>query len=491
MNMKRKFFTDLLTIQMIKIELKLPLILFVLFGIYMPSIAQQPSSEYRMVDVRTKVYVNDGSRHYTEYQANETRTVDLLRDFKKEEGAVDQSKYGGWLEHKEEATGFFHVKKIDERWWGIDPSGYRYFNMALNSINEGKSENNIRAFKEKFGESEIWIEKTLELLQDNGFNGAGSWSDVEAIRLVNEKSDNPFSYTINWNFMSSYGKKRGGTFQVPGHTGYPNSAIFLFDPEFEIFCDEHAQQLLETKDDPNLFAYFSDNELPFQLQALDNYLRLPKGDHGRVAAEKFLLDRGIVKKRITDEDREQFLALVGDRYFSIVSKAIKKYDPNHLFIGSRFYGNEKSNEAFIRSTSKYLDTVSFNYYGAWTPSAELMANWTRWAEIPFLVTEYYAKGEDSGLPNMSGAGFIVKTQEDRGLFYQNFNLALLESNNCIGWHYFKYQDNDPSLKDAEPSNIDSNKGIVDQHYNPWIEMLDKMKELNQQVYNIIKYFDSL
>ena len=30
--------------------------------------------------------------------------------------------------------------------------------------------------------------------------------------------------------MSSYGKKRGGTFQKPGHTGYPNDCIFVFDP---------------------------------------------------------------------------------------------------------------------------------------------------------------------------------------------------------------------------------------------------------------------
>lgn len=489
--MKRTLFINLSTIKMMKIQLKSRLILLVVFGIQMPLIAQQSSSEHRLVDVRTKVYVNDGSRHYTEYQPNVTRTVDLLQEFKKEDGPVDQSEYGGWLEHKEEATGFFHVKKIGERWWGIDPSGYRYFNMALNSINEGKSENNTRAFEKKFGESEIWMKKTIELLQDNGFNGAGSWSDVEAIRQANENSDNPFSYTINWNFMSSYGKKRGGTFQVPGHTGYPNSAIFVFDPEFEKFCDEHARQLLEYKNDPNLFAHFSDNELPFQHKALDNYLSLPEGDYGRVAAEKFLLDRGIVKEQITEDLREQFLALVGDRYFSIVSKAIKKYDPNHLFIGSRFYGSEKTSEAFIRSTSKYLDALSFNYYGAWTPSAELMANWMKWAEIPFLVTEYYAKGEDSGLPNISGAGFIVKTQEDRGLFYQNFNLALLESKNCIGWHYFKYQDNDPSLKNAEPSNIDANKGIVDLHYNPWTQMIDKMKELNVQVYSIIKYFDGL
>ena len=46
---------------------------------------------------------------------------------------------------------------------------------------------------------------------------------------------------------------------------------------------------------------------------------------------------------------------------------------------------------------------------------------------PFIVTEWYAKGMDSGMANTTGAGFVVKTQADRGRFYQNFTLGLLES----------------------------------------------------------------
>jgi hypothetical protein len=118
-----------------------------------------------------------------------------------------------------------------------------------------------------------------------------------------------------------------------------------------------------------------------------------------------------------------------------------------------------------------------------------MANWTKWSGRPFIITEYYTKGEDSGMPNQSGAGWIVKTQKDRGLFYQNYNLALLESKNCVGWHYFKYQDNDPTETGADPSNTDSNKGIVNNIYELWTPMMELMKELNTRVYDIIDYFD--
>ena len=37
------------------------------------------------------------------------------------------SKYGGFKDIKVKATGFFHVEKIDEKWWFVDPEGYLFF----------------------------------------------------------------------------------------------------------------------------------------------------------------------------------------------------------------------------------------------------------------------------------------------------------------------------------------------------------------------------
>ncbi|WP_372936131.1 hypothetical protein [Seonamhaeicola sp.] len=453
-------------------------------------VAQNTTSDYVMVDAKVKVYHSDGTRSYKDYQPFKTRTLKHLPNFNPK-GDVKLSKYGGDMSQpQQEATGFYHVKKIGDRWWGIDPLGYPYFNIALNSVNTGKSERTKAAFNKKFQTKENWINETINMLQENGFNCAGSWSDVKAITEANKVLNKPFAYTINWNFMSSYGSKRGGTHQQPGHTGYPNDAIFVFDPDFETFCNQRAKKLIEYKDDPNLFGYFSDNEMPFKFKALDNYLGLPKDEHGYKAAIKWLKEKDITKDDITDEHREEFMAFVADKYFSIVSSAIKKYDPNHMYIGARFYANEKNHELFMKTAGKYLDIISNNYYNHWTPDEQDMKNWTDWSGRPFIVTEYYTKGEDSGMGNTSGAGWIVRTQEDRGLFYQNYNLALIESKNCVGWHYFKYQDNDPTAKGVDPSNIDANKGIVTNEYEVWTPMMEKMKAINNNVYNLIEYFDA-
>jgi hypothetical protein len=449
----------------------------------------KPEQKYIPVDARVRVYHSDGTRTYNEYKPFETRTVDILAGYKPPKKAIKKSKYGGNTHLQTTATGFFHVKKIGDRWWAIDPEGYYYINVALNSISTGRSERNKQALQERFGTKENWITETIQLLQENGFNCAGSWSDVDAIIEANKTLEKPMAYCINWNFMSSYGRARGGTYQLPGHTGYPNSAIFVFDPEFASFCDQHARQLTKTKDDPNLFGHFSDNEMPFRFNSLDNYLALPENEPGHTAAKNWLAEKNIKAEEITDKHREEFMVLVADTYFSIVSNAIKKYDPNHMYIGARFYSSEKNNAAFMKTAGKYLDIVSNNYYNKWTPDSTDMVNWETWTGKPFIITEYYTKGEDSGMPNQSGAGWIVRTQKDRGLFYQNYNLALLESKNCVGWHYFKYQDNDPTATGVDPSNIDANKGIVNNDYQVWEQMMEEMKELNLQVYSIIEHFD--
>jgi len=398
--------------------------------------------------------------------------------------------YGGLKKIQHTATGFFRAEKINGRWWIITPDGHPCINMSVNAVTLGNSDKQKEHFRKIFGTREKWTADTRNYLQSLGFNGLGAWSDYKLFIADEQQKKNPLAYTIIWNFMNSYGKERGGTYQKPGHIGYPNDAIYVFGPEFETFCDTHAKQLTVYKNDKNLFGHFSDNELPFYEKTLDKFLSLPNSnDPGRKAAEVWLKKQGIEKSNITKDTRSRFLAFVGARYFSIVSKAIKKYDPNHLYLGSRLHTTEKHDENFMKEAGRYLDVVAINYYNRWTPVKDEMADWVRWTGKPFLITEWYVKAEDSGLPNTAGAGWIVKTQKDRGFFYQNYTLALLESKGCVGWHWFKYQDNDPDQKNVEPSNIDSNKGMVDNSYNSYEDLASAMKEINVQTFRIIEYFD--
>jgi hypothetical protein len=421
------------------------------------------------------------------WTAKETRS--LADVFGESSLSLDEklSRFGGLASRKEKATGFFHTAKIAGRWWLVDPEGCLFLHRAVNSVSMLRPTAAQAAWKKQFASESEWAEKTTELLRSHGFNGLGAWSDTEKMRAVSH----PLAYTRIWNFMSSYGKKRGGTYQKAGHTGYPGDCLFVFDPAFEAFCDEHARQLAKDKDDPYLLGHFSDNELPFREDALKRYLALPASDHGHQAALQWLRARHGKEadaKNIKAADLSAFLEFMAERYFRIVGAAIKRHDPNHLYLGSRFHGSALRLPELYRAAGKHVDVVSVNYYHGWTPDPKRMEMWAKEAGKPFLITEWYAKAEDSGMANTSGAGWLVKTQRDRGLFYENFSLGLLASKDCVGWHWFKYIDNDPTDVRADPSNKDSNKGILNNRYEPYTPLLDSMKALNQRSYGLIDHF---
>jgi hypothetical protein len=422
------------------------------------------------------------------WKAFPTRALEDLPPLTTSPADLATSSYGGIRQKQVEPTGFFYATKKAGRWWLVDPEGCPFIYRGVSSVKTISSRDAEAALKKVYGSRPSWARGTATLLTEHGFNGVGAWSDNDELRQVTPH----LVYTLIWNFMSSYGKERGGTFQQPGHTGYPSDCIFVFDPEFEGFCDRHARQLLATKDDPWLLGHFSDNELPFKRETLRNYLSLPVGDPGFQAAREWLQARhgaAATVNDVTPRDEEEFLGYVADRYFRIVSGAIKRHDPSHLYLGARVHGASLRFPEVFRAAGPYVDVMSVNYYRAWTPSSEHLEMWEREAGKPVLITEWYAKGEDSGLANTSGAGWLVKTQRDRGLFYQNFTLALLESRVCVGWDWFKYIDNDPAATGVDPSNVDSNKGIVSNRYQPYEPMLGTMKELNDRILAIVEHFD--
>lgn len=449
--------------------------------------AQAPNEYSLKVE---SMVANSEKKIYGQWKWYDTRAIQTLEGFSVKK-KIKTDKYGGRKDKRVNATGFFRSQKIDGRWWIVDPDGYLMINIALNNVATAASDSSKQLMNQVFGSKEKWADKTKDLMVELGYNALGAWSDNTAFQQLKDQQKKPFSYTIIKGFMSDYGKKKGKTFQLPGHTGYPDNTIFVFDPEFEAFCDDYAKSLAANKDDKNLFGYFSDNEMPFQRLSLDRYLaKKDTTDPGCIAAKKWLQERGITIKEITDKDRNAFLGVMAEKYYSVVSKAIKKYDPNHLYLGSRLHSYEKKVAEVFTAAGKYVDVIAVNYYREWTPLKEDVINWEAWSGKPFIITEWYTKGEDSGMPNYSGAGWIVRTQKDRGLFYQHFTLALLESKNCVGFHWFKYQDNDPSNLKTDPSNRDANKGIVALDYKPYSELTNRMKELNSNVYSIIDFFDT-
>jgi hypothetical protein len=262
---------------------------------------------------------------------------------------------------------------------------------------------------------------------------------------------------------------------------FSDGIIPVFDPEYTDFCDNHAQQLIENKDDPYLLGHFSNNELPIYDNTtygnlLDRFLAIQdKSDPNYLAAKNWIVDRKGQNYTLSAEDREQFHGFVTGTYYKITSEAIKRYDPNHLYLGSRLHGAAKRMPSIFIEAGKYVDMISINVYSTWTPSTEEMDRWSAGGK-PFFVTEFYAKAEDSGLGNATGAGWLVPTQDDRAKFFENFTLALIEHPGCVGYHYFRYIDNN-----------DSNKGLLDVNYNWWEPMKNSFYKVARDIYSLREF----
>ncbi len=422
------------------------------------------------------------------------KTIDRLPGFRYSSDP-ELNAYGSYKICKSSGTGFFRVEKKGDRWWIVDPEGFPFIHKGVAVFRAGKSVGQQASLIEKYGSSVDWVKQESEFLKEYGFNGTGAWSDVDLMRDNNAN----LVYTIIVNPMASYKrdhlKKFDGKYEEAGWQGYRYDLAMVFDSEFDAHVEKTISTIVKYKNDKFLLGYYTDNELPWVNDALFRHItKLDSSEAGYRAAKKWLDKRKgkqATASDITPEDELAFSAFYFETYMKKVTSAIRKYDPNHMYLGCRFNqeDEELSNPAIFNVAGKYMDIISINHYRKWEPVQSIMKNWADWSGRPFLITEWYTKGEDSGLPNNSGAGWNVPTQKDRGYFYQNFTIELLKSQACVGWHWFTYQDNDPLDLTTDPSNRDSNKGIVSSNFEPYYDLLVNMKALNNRVYQLINYLD--
>ncbi len=455
------------------------------------SLSGQPILYKDSVLVSAKIWSRDSSRNiqYSDWKKFSSHTIDMLDGFKSAD-AEKQSRYGGYQSVKYNATGYFRTEKNQHRWMIIDPDGYEFIVAAINGIRQGKSPDNEASFQLKFGGSvEKWISTEIRTARKLGFNTAGSWSDVDAITNYNKTSDTPFAYTTQLSLLGGYMKV--AVKNNPSRKGQP-AVAFILDDDFSVYCDTACKKLVSLSNDANLLGHFSDNEIAFMQTEFKEIIALSdKANKCYIAAIELMKRNQVDATTVTKDQKEQLMGWIAGKYFETVSKYIRRYDPNHLIIGSRLHSSAKNNHYIIEAAAPYVDVNSINYYGYWQPQNNHIADWSKWSDKPFFITEFYTKGEDADMANISGAGWLVKSQSDRGIHYQNFCLELLKAKNCVGWHWFRYQDNDPNDPSADPSNKDANKGLVTKHYEVYEKMAVWMEQLNNNKYRISKYFDSL
>jgi hypothetical protein len=385
--------------------------------------------------------------------------------------AAARTVFGGTVQGAHTATGFFRVEFADGRWWFIDPAGGRFISRGLNSVNPRdaiafhKSQNLIPL------DIEQWARDSRQLIADSGFNTLGAWS---ADRLFTEPHLR-VPYTRVLHLASAFGFAIGGAYPRFGNTGFTHGVPPVFHPDFAAFCADKARELVApTRDDPWLIGYFSDNELPLRHDGIiGRYLDFPSDDANHQAASRWLASKyqQVNRQDITDADDRAFCRLVLETYFQTVATAIRQADPNHLLLGSRFHGLALNNDDLFRVAGQHIDVISVNYYHRWDVEHERLATWAQLAGRPLLISEFYARRIPGPQSDGPGAGFRVREERGRGLFYQHFAQGLAAVPACVGWHWHRFSD----YADAA---TDITQGIALPNGQPHAEVLSIMRATN-------------
>ena len=328
--------------------------------------------------------------------------------------------------------GFWRVGRDSHgAWWFVSPDGRREFLNCVTTVQPellGRDAKGPHYFARGYARSsangaalERWAESAVRRVGELGFKGVGAWSEP-----VLHRFDVPITRDLN---VSTY--LTGGARQV-------GSARWEQAVE-----DVIRRQVEPLKENRNLVGYYLDNELEWGAG--------------------------------NDEATYQ----TARRYFEVLTRLVRKYDPNHLILGVRFRG--EAPRQVVAASKGLTDAQSINYY---PHDAKLDRELFRTLHElsggqPIIVSEYsfHALDGRSGNRNRFGFPALVKDQKARADGYRMMTTRLARLPYVIGADWFQWMDEPPSgrLRDGE----DVNFGVVDVYDEPYEMLVEAVQVVEQ------------
>jgi hypothetical protein len=317
----------------------------------------------------------------------------------------------------------------------------------------------------KFGDDwrARWRTETLARLDAWGFNTIGNWSDPDLWAM------HRLPYTVPLSPEGEYAKVSSGE-DWWGPMPDP------FDPRFAAAADKMARSAAARfHGDPYLIGYFVDNELSwgrgspatpqayyslaigalaagpdspaksaFIADLIDTY-REPErlGQAWGVSLDSWNVLRGAgftlpapsLGNPAVIGDLAAFSRRFAEAYFQTVAEALRRHDPDHLYLGSRFAW--QTSEA-VEACARWCDVVSFNRYRG--SIADDPGEWARFHALgkPALIGEFHFGSTDRGLfwEGLVGVG----RESERGPAYARYLRAVADNPDFVGAHWFQYLD---------------------------------------------------
>ena len=258
----------------------------------------------------------------------------------------ETDRYGGNLEIKHEATGFFHIENINGRWMLVTPDGHGYVALGANHVGSylEKQSRKMGFLKKHNNDMDQGAQALLELIKDLGLNAGGSFE---------HEPRHAHSLPRIARLYYAPGRDRLG----PAGLG-PD----VFDEgELKKLQAFIIQEVKQYADDPWVIGISASNIPPWDDRRMKRVRAAPLGSPMRNRYREFIMERypdiasynrvyddklssfdmlssekelkPFPQNKRTREDNDAFLAIIADRLYATVRSAIKTGAPNHLFLG--------------------------------------------------------------------------------------------------------------------------------------------------------------
>ncbi|WP_096086357.1 beta-galactosidase [Agaribacterium haliotis] len=385
---------------------------------------------------------------------------------------------------------------------------YSYIPGGLHSgaLKQGESFNFYSAnLERKYGETkkesylDDWEKVTVDRMLNWGFTSLGNWTDP---RFFDNKRI-PF-FTHVWTTDRRYKTVSSGNdfwWALPDP----------FDPVYEDVVEDKVKEIAkQVKNNPWCVGVFVDNEKSFgrpetvesrygivihtlgrnadyvpTKKAFTELMQEKYQDINKLNAawETNIASWQAFAKGINDSDlNEQQLAdysamlyLYGDEYFKTVNKVMKKYLPNHLYLGARFADWGMPIE-IVKASAKHVDVVSFNLYKEGLQTK-------KWAfleelDMPTIIGEFHVGSISNG--HFHPGLVHAMDQQERAEMYKDYMNTIFDSPYFVGAHWFQYIDSPITGRAFDGENY--NVGFVSVTDTPYPTLVEAAKELHSDMY---------
>lgn len=403
--------------------------------------------------------------------------------------AVNQynySQYGGYLQAKGKATGFFHTEKIDGKWWFVDPEGYLFLSHGVDCVSPGGG-GNVRDLDKRNGMYKELPPQSLNANSQRRGISFGTWNlfrrygenyPEKSREMIIKRIDKWGLNTIaNWSSAEVMNmNKKAFMFQLRdvgiegGLMGLPD----VYAPDFTSKVDAGCKASVESyKNNPWLIGYFTGNEPSWLEQEERLCGMILDGPEKPIKTEL----KSWLAKGDTPERRKQFIFKTFRIFLETVDNSIKKYDPNHLNLGIRFGNVMGIDREILEICKDVFDVFSFNCYDLY-PKKEMMDRAADITGLPMIIGEYHFGTVDRG---MAQSLWQVNSQQERGVAYRYYTERAYAHPGLIGSAYFQWCDQDlTGRRDGENYNC----GMVDVTDRPYKYQVEAVMETSKRLFDI-------